>query len=113
MAVSLKTTRTKSLVPRDRARAGACVGPGPSGPGFSLIFQLAGLIMLLCSSIAGCAVALAGPLRVWARMGDSVVLVLMPVLLVVGALVICAGIVGSWLPEVRLRKRRGDSADLE
>jgi len=77
--------------------------------------QRAGWILLWGGSIVGFVFSLKVELVVadWGLAVDVVLLVAMFVLVVVGPLVICVGIVGSWLPEAGTRKRANDSANLE
>lgn len=81
--------------------------------------QRAGLILLWGSPIVGFVLTLKAELVCrgwvadWGLAVDVVLLVAMFVLVVGGGLVICVGIVGSWLPEAGTRKRANDSANLE
>jgi len=81
--------------------------------------QRAGLILLWGSPIVGFVFTLKAELvrrgwvADWGLAVDVVLLVAMFVLVVGGGLVICVGIVGSWLPEAGTRKRANDSANLE
>ena len=81
--------------------------------------QRAGLILLWGSGVVGFVSTLEAELvrrgwvADWGQAIDVVLLVAMFVLVVGGALVICVGIVGSWLPEAGTRKRANDSANLE
>ena len=81
--------------------------------------QRAGLILLCGSPFVGFVFTLKAELvrrgwvADWGLAVDVVLLVAMFVLVVGGALVICVGIVGSWLPEAGTRKRANDSANLE
>jgi hypothetical protein len=81
--------------------------------------QRAGLILLWGSPIVGFVFTLKAELvrrgwvADWGLAVDVVLLVAMFVLVVGGGLVICVGIVGSWLPEAGTRKRVNDSANLE